>query len=143
MTNAKIIETTKGADGEKEYKIVLGMERESRTSKVSSGKSKQSAECNICGKSITTKNMARHMEKHTGKKKFQCEICQASFFQKTHLKNHIVLHENGECHECPECKQKFLKKTEIGPMDAVCDFASEVELCVNACVACGGMGVCV
>ena len=113
MTNAKIIETTKGADGEKEYKIVLGMERESRTSKVSSGKSKQSAECNICGKSITTKNMARHMEKHTGKKKFQCEICQASFFQKTHLKNHIVLHENGEYHECKDCQQKFLRKSDL------------------------------
>ena len=113
MTNAKIIETTKGADGEKEYKIVLGMERESRNSKVNSGKSKQSAECNICGKSITTKNMARHMEKHTGKKKFQCEICQASFFQKTHLKNHIVLHENGEYHECKDCQQKFLRKTDL------------------------------
>jgi hypothetical protein len=113
MTNAKIIETTKGADGEKEYKIVLGVERENRSCRSSLGKSKQSAECNICGKSITTKNMARHMEKHTGKKKFQCEICQASFFQKTHLKNHIVLHENGEYHECKECQQKFLRKTDL------------------------------
>ena len=113
MTNAKIIETTKGADGEKEYKIVLGMERDNRGCKLTSAKSKQSAECNICGKSITTKNMARHMEKHTGKKKFQCEICQASFFQKTHLKNHIVLHENGEYHECKECQQKFLRKTDL------------------------------
>ena len=113
LANAKIIETTKGADGEKEYKIVLGMERDNRGCKVSSGKSKQSADCNICGKSITTKNMARHMEKHTGKKKFQCEICQASFFQKTHLKNHIVLHENGEYHECKECQQKFLRKTDL------------------------------
>jgi len=112
MANAKIIETTKGSDGEKEYKIVLGVDRESSRCKISS-KSKQSADCNICGKSITTKNMARHMEKHTGKKKFQCEICQASFFQKTHLKNHIVLHENGEYHECEECKQKFLRKADL------------------------------
>merc|ERR1719481_58980 len=112
MANAKIIETTKGSDGEKEYKIVLGVDRESSRCKISS-KSKQSADCSICGKSITTKNMARHMEKHTGKKKFQCEICQASFFQKTHLKNHIVLHENGECHECQECKQKLLRKADL------------------------------
>lgn len=112
MANAKIIETTKGSDGEKEYKIVLGVDRESSRCKISS-KSKQSADCSICGKSITTKNMARHMEKHTGKKKFQCEICQASFFQKTHLKNHIVLHENGEYHECEECKQKFLRKADL------------------------------
>lgn len=113
MTNAKIIETTKGADGEKEYKIVLGVDRESRGGKLAAAKSRQSADCNICGKSITTKNMARHMEKHTGKKKFQCEICQASFFQKTHLKNHVVLHENGEYHECKECQQKFLRKTDL------------------------------
>ena len=44
-------------------------------------KTKQSADCHVCGKSITTKNMARHMEKHTGKKKFQCELCQTSFYQ--------------------------------------------------------------
>ena len=108
MANANIIETTKGSDGEKEYKIVMG-EGGAR----SKMKSKQTADCNICGKSITTKNMARHMEKHTGKKKFQCDICQASFFQKTHLKNHIVLHESGECHECPECAQKFLRRTDL------------------------------
>lgn len=107
---SKIIESTKGVDGEKEYKIVLGNERESQKNKV---KSKQIADCSICGKSITTKNMARHMEKHTGKKKFQCEICQASFFQKTHLKNHIILHENGDSHECPDCNQKFIRKTDL------------------------------
>ena len=107
---SKIIESTKGVDGEKEYKIVLGNERESQKNKV---KSKQIADCSICGKSITTKNMARHMEKHTGKKKFQCDICQASFFQKTHLKNHIVLHENGESHECQDCNQKFIRKTDL------------------------------
>ena len=108
MTNANIIETTKGADGEKEYKLVLGSD--ANKNKV---KTKQTADCNICGKSITTKNMARHMEKHTGKKKFQCNICQASFFQKTHLKNHVALHENGDSHECMECKQRFLRRTDL------------------------------
>ena len=73
---------------------------------------KQSAECGICGKTITTKNMARHMEKHTGKKKFQCDVCQAAFYQKTHLKNHILLHDSSEFYECGECGQKFLRKTD-------------------------------
>ena len=132
MTNAKIIETTKGNDGEKEYKIVLGTDKESLKSKI---KSKQTADCNICGKSITTKNMARHMEKHTGKKKFQCNICHASFFQKTHLKNHIVLHENGECHQCQECKQKFLRKTDL---QKHCKTVHGGELLSNVnCSTCG------
>ena len=111
IAKAKIIETTKGSHGEKEYKIVLGAGADNKKQTVA--KSKQTADCSICGKSITTKNMARHMEKHTGKKKFQCDICQASFFQKTHLKNHIVLHENGESYECLDCKQKFLRKTDL------------------------------
>jgi len=73
---------------------------------------KQSAECSICQKTITTKNMARHMEKHTGKKKFQCDVCQAAFYQKTHLKNHILLHDSSEFYECGECGQKFLRKAD-------------------------------
>jgi len=32
------------------------------------------------------------MEKHTGKKKFECNVCSATFTQKMHLKNHIILH---------------------------------------------------
>jgi len=133
LANAKIIETSKGSDGEKEYKIVLGVDRESSRCKISS-KSKQSADCSICGKSITTKNMARHMEKHTGKKKFQCEICQASFFQKTHLKNHIVLHENGEYHECEECKQKFLRKADLQKHQKTIH-CIEITLSCNICGA--------
>ena len=110
----EIIETTKGSHGEKEYKIVLGGAGAGADNKKQNiAKSKQTADCSICGKSITTKNMARHMEKHTGKKKFQCDICQASFFQKTHLKNHLVLHENGETYECSECQQKFLRRTDL------------------------------
>ncbi len=50
-------------------------------------KSKMSSECSVCGKSITTKNMARHMEKHTGKKKFECNFCSASFTQVPILQN--------------------------------------------------------
>ena len=131
--NAKIIETSRGSEGEKEYKIVLGADRESPRNKIA-GKSKQTADCSICGKSITTKNMARHMEKHTGKKKFQCEICLASFFQKTHLKNHIVLHESGEYHECQDCKQKFLRKADLQKHQKTVH-CIEVLLSCNVCGA--------
>ncbi len=57
-------------------------------------RNRHSSNCGVCGKTITTKNMARHMEKHTGKKKFRCEVCKAAFYQKTHLKNHSALHES-------------------------------------------------
>ena len=126
MTNANIIETTKGADGEKEYKLVLGSDGKSKV------KTKQTADCNICGKSITTKNMARHMEKHTGKKKFQCNICQASFFQKTHLKNHVILHENGDSHECLECKQRFLRRADL-QKHLKTEHCTEISCFCNTC----------
>jgi hypothetical protein len=96
-------------------------------------KSKLSSECSVCGKSITTKNMARHMEKHTGKKKFECHVCSANFTQKMHLKNHVILHVNKvdeasaaasfaaekkpspavahvKSFSCPTCKRSFVQK---------------------------------
>ena len=103
-------------------------------------KSKMSSECSVCGKSITTKNMARHMEKHTGKKKFECNVCSANFTQKMHLKNHVILHvttvddsassspsssspsaaaasQNNDktsqpvkSYSCPTCKRSFVQK---------------------------------
>ena len=101
-------------------------------------KSKMSSECSVCGKSITTKNMARHMEKHTGKRKFECSFCSASFTQKMHLKNHVILHvtkvdaampsptaatsQNAssektssslhpvKSYTCPTCKRSFVQK---------------------------------
>ena len=127
INNAKI-ESTPGVDAEQEFKIVMSQE----SLKTKPIKSKQIADCSICGKSITTKNMARHMEKHTGKKKFQCEICQASFFQKTHLKNHIVLHENGECHECRDCNQKFIRKTDLQKHQKAVH-SSDIPFLCNVC----------
>ena len=93
-------------------------------------KSKMSSECAVCGKSITTKNMARHMEKHTGKKKFECNFCSANFSQKMHLKNHVILHVTkvdttlqvnsstdkspavhpNKSYSCPTCKRSFVQK---------------------------------
>ena len=76
--------------------------------------------------------MARHMEKHTGKKKFQCNICQASFFQKTHLKNHVILHENGDSHECLECKQRFLRRADL-QKHLKTEHCTEVSCFCNTC----------
>ena len=97
-------------------------------------RSKQSAECSVCGKMITTKNMARHMEKHTGKKKFQCDVCQAAFYQKTHLKNHVLLHDSSEYYECRECGQKFLRKTDY-QKHLKTIHCIESPICCNLCGA--------
>ena len=96
--------------------------------------SKQSAECSVCGKMITTKNMARHMEKHTGRKKFQCEVCLAAFFQKTHLKNHILLHDSSEFYACVQCDQKFLRKTDY-QKHLRAEHSMDSPLCCSVCGA--------
>jgi len=82
------------------------------STKMKIARNRQSADCSVCGKLITTKNMARHMEKHTGKKKFKCDVCQAAFFQKTHLKNHVMLHDSNTYLECADCGQRFLRRAD-------------------------------
>uniref|UniRef100_A0A0K2TL48 Zinc finger protein 710 [Bos mutus] n=1 Tax=Lepeophtheirus salmonis TaxID=72036 RepID=A0A0K2TL48_LEPSM len=95
--NNRIIESYRAIDNGKELKLIPNNNESPPPNPAISPPSIKncSSECSVCGKTITTKNMARHMEKHTGKKKFQCDICLASFFQKTHLKNHIALHKSG------------------------------------------------
>ena len=43
---------------------------------------------------------------HTGKKDFQCEVCEKKFPQKTDLKLYMLTHTKVKDHECVICKKK-------------------------------------
>jgi hypothetical protein len=74
--------------------------------------------CNVCGKNITAKNMARHMEKHsTVKNKAQqqqtpvllsCGSCIKKFLNKSDLLEHLrSAHATNTIFCCDRCKQTF------------------------------------
>ena len=47
---------------------------------------------------------------HTGKKDFQCEVCEKKFSQKAHLQSHMLTHTKVKAHECDICYKKFSRK---------------------------------
>ena len=47
---------------------------------------------------------------HTGKKDFQCEVCEKKFSHKHSLQTHMLTHTKVKAHECDICKKKFSQK---------------------------------
>ena len=47
---------------------------------------------------------------HTGKKDFQCNVCEKKFSQKSDLERHMLTHTKVKPHECDVCKKKFSLK---------------------------------
>ena len=50
---------------------------------------------------------------HTGKKDFQCEVCQKKFSRKVNLKSHMLTHTKVKPHECDICYKKFSRKPDL------------------------------
>ena len=54
----------------------------------------------------------------TGKKDYQCEVCENSFSQKTNLKRQILTHTKVKAHENNICKKKFsMKRNLVQPLE--------------------------
>ena len=50
---------------------------------------------------------------HTGKKDFQCKVCERKFSEKASLKRHMLTHTKAKPHECDICKKKFSMKCNL------------------------------
>lgn len=60
------------------------------------GIQKKSANCQVCFKSLSSKqNLKQHMNIHTGEKPFKCSYsgCNSSYKHASQLSNHRVLHQ--------------------------------------------------
>ncbi|XP_071445354.1 zinc finger protein ZFP2-like [Hetaerina americana] len=68
--------------------------------------------CNFCDYRTTSKaNLKRHMEFHTGDRKFICECCGASFYMLCTLKEHyLYVHSNERKFQCSMCSKSFKRK---------------------------------
>lgn len=53
-------------------------------------KGKDKAKCKVCKKVYKRNSIARHMIIHTGRKQYECTICERAFFQKSDLMRHEV-----------------------------------------------------
>ncbi|XP_060566600.1 uncharacterized protein LOC132725478 [Ruditapes philippinarum] len=63
--------------------------------------------CDICGKIYHKKaTFAAHKLKHTGIRKFKCNICEKSFLYESNLQTHVLVHGEKK-EECKVCGMKF------------------------------------
>ena len=74
---------------------------------------KRGVTCNVCG--VISKEMRRHLVKHTKLETFNCDQCERSFGLNFNLKRHIETthNPNFDFFHCSKCIQKFTNKANL------------------------------
>lgn len=74
----------------------------------------QSVLCDICGKSLSSKEKLKfHRRIHTGYKPYACEICTKSFSRKEQLKEHERVHTGEKPYICKYCGKGFTQRSPL------------------------------
>ncbi|KAG6461163.1 zinc finger imprinted 3-like [Manduca sexta] len=69
-------------------------------------------QCENCPKSFYKKsNLTEHLLIHDRSKRFICELCGIHFSVKRSLIQHLMLHEGRRDYECKFCKRKFVSNS--------------------------------
>ena len=74
---------------------------------------KRGVTCNFCG--VISKEMRRHLVKHTKLETFKCDQCESTFGLSFNLKRHIETNHNPnfDFFHCSQCIQKFTNKVNL------------------------------
>ena len=85
------------------YKHVLARHIESKHEE------KKNYKCDVCDKTFNCKfNLKKHIELgHEGNKPFICHICATPFRQKPSLRTHILSVHEGKKFECDICESSY------------------------------------
>ncbi|XP_016924367.4 transcription factor Ouib [Drosophila suzukii] len=66
--------------------------------------------CDQCGgvyKGKSILDFKLHLQRHTGHKPFECDICQSKFYTKNDMSRHRILHSDARPYACRFCTKTF------------------------------------
>ncbi|KAJ0179953.1 hypothetical protein K1T71_004544 [Dendrolimus kikuchii] len=70
--------------------------------------------CDICSKAYNAKALLKsHLMRHTAKKNFNCDQCFATFFDEFDLKSHKISHSTEKRFSCSICNKAFKRKSTL------------------------------
>ena len=75
---------------------------------------KKQYQCQVCERCFEKKlNQQCHMRIHTSEKPYQCKVCAECFAQSQTFKNHMRVHTGEKPYQCQICDESFAKSQNL------------------------------